>query len=486
MCAQRYVMVRVPDWQTVSLELAVPPGASAAVVSGGRIRHASLRARSDGVEVGMKVSTAQVLSPHMILMPEDIHSDAQRFNMVMCAVHTQIARVYGLYPGMAWALVDGGVRWHGSESAVAEAIIDAVNEHVGLECQVGIATGVLAAVVAAYRGDIVAADNSAQYVAALPLSWVISCVPEWESALGELVGELELLGISRCADLNAERGKYYRAHFGAAFDYLMNLVSGGDVFLPMLDHREYDIRAHYDCEDAQISSDFLMIPMRHLAFEVSQKMLHARLRARSMLTVIGTADGEQHRREWGEIPPDKPDVVARRLRWHMNSLVSGVTHTEGEDSPIGGGVSFLEVRIRECEPADPDTPLWGGYRESEAVPHCVERLHSFLGEGSVFAVYPRGSYDPRSRVDTVQWRQEKLTVPTSEKERVGAVSELPEILCTPPMPVGLRVADSASQEQCAHKDLQLLYDTIAEGSRIIPFPGMEERQRHIGHVEPAR
>lgn len=485
---QRYLVVHIPDWQTASLTLAVPPGSSAAVISRGRVLHPSLAARKDGVQVGMKVSSAQILSPNIVLISQDLHSDAVRFEAVIRAIETQVACVYAIRPGLAWALVGGAARWHGGETAVAEAIIDAVSEYVGLECQVGIATGVLTAIVAAHRGDIVPPQDSARYLGPVPLSRVLSFVPEWESLLTAVVRELAVLGIHTCAQLVDADRVQYQARFGPVFHRLYDLAAGGDVFLPRSQQHEYDIRAHYDCQEAQISSDHLMIPMTRLARELTQKMANARVKGRRMITLIGSGNGKKYRREWGGISADKADLIVRRLRWHLQSLLSEGKQ-QHECGELTGGVAFLEVRVRECEQADPNTPLWGARKDNEGVERCVERIHALLGTEAVLSLHSVGAYDPRSSVRALPWGQYPETAPAREAEWAGAVSEPPEVLCRPPIPVALTVCESRACGQQVELERRnnggmCVGRASSEEAQIITFPGMSaEGERENSQTE---
>ncbi len=479
---QRYVVVHIPDWQTASLTLAVPPGSSAAIISRGRVIHASLAARKDGVQVGMKVSSAQILSPHMVVMAEDPHADALRFESVLRAIETQVACVYAIRPGLAWALVGGAARWHGGEAAVAEAIIDAVSEHVGIECYVGIATGVLTAIVAAHRGDIVPSHDSARYLASVPLSQVLNFVPEWETLFSPLIQELAVLGIHTCAQMVGVDRVQYQARFGTVFHRLYDLAVGGEVFLPQAQRYEYDIRAHYDCQEAQFSADHLMIPMTRLATELTQKMAKARVKGRKMVTLIGSSNGQRYRREWGGVSAEKSDLIVRRLRWHMQSLLGEVDEQE-ESGELNVGVAFLEVQVRECEQAEPHTPLWGVGKENEALERCIERIHTLLGKEAALSLHPVGAYDPRSSVRALPWGQTLELLPTREAEWSGAVSEAPEVLCQPPIPIALTVCES---DVCRKHELLPEEEKAgipvgrvpSKEAQIITFPGMStERER---------
>ena len=64
---------------------------------------------------------------------------------------------------------DGAARFHGSEEALAEALVNAVAEFAGCECSVGAADGLLAAILAARFAELVPAGESAAFLAPRPI-----------------------------------------------------------------------------------------------------------------------------------------------------------------------------------------------------------------------------------------------------------------------------------------------------------------------------
>lgn len=474
--AQRYLVVRVPDWETVSLGVASPPGAAAVTVKRGRVLHASVAARKHGIYAGMKVSSAQLLCPNILIFPADPESEATRFEAVVRSIESQAANVRVVEPGVAWTLAAGPARWHGSEEALAEAIIDAVSCEFGAECVVGIATGTLTALVAAGRGDLVEDDQSQKYLSALPLAMVTLVAPSWQGRFAELIHQLDLLGIRTCGDLASVDETPFIARFGLAARELRSLARGEDIFLPQTDHYAYDIHIRHACEEAEASVERLVIPMSHMGTRVSQALEHSGVYAQEMTTIIVTEDGCEHAKKWGEISSHRGEIVIQRFRWHMNALISQWARQRDPDA--AQRVSALEVRLADFRQAIPSPPLWGRDRDEEKLQRSLERLQALLGEQGVVSVQRRGAFDPRHSIHMRPWGTPPSEFPAQEGQWYGQVDDPPEIICTPPIPVDLWAIQDPHSDLPSHKGSDEEEKYSESEAQIIPFPGMPTQDDH--------
>ena len=127
----------------------------AAVHDGRQLTAVSALARAEGVRRGMRRRQAQGVCPELVLLPADDARDVRLFEPVAAAAETVVAGIEVVRAGMLLLPAGGASRYHGSEDALAEKLIDAVAAGSGHECAVGTADGLLAAVLAARTGAVV-------------------------------------------------------------------------------------------------------------------------------------------------------------------------------------------------------------------------------------------------------------------------------------------------------------------------------------------
>ncbi|OAP22898.1 hypothetical protein [Amycolatopsis rubida] len=84
----------------------------------------------------------------------DPDRDARHFETVARAVETVAADLEIVRPGMIVLPVAGPAAFAGSETALAEQLVDQVAALAGVESQVGTADGLFAATLAAKRGHL--------------------------------------------------------------------------------------------------------------------------------------------------------------------------------------------------------------------------------------------------------------------------------------------------------------------------------------------
>ena len=119
---------------------------------GRRLTAVSALARAEGVRRGMRRRQAQGVCPELVLLPADDARDVRLFEPVAAAAETVVAGIEVVRAGMLLLPAGGASRYHGSEDALAEQLVDAVAAGSGHECAVGTADGLLAAVLATRTG----------------------------------------------------------------------------------------------------------------------------------------------------------------------------------------------------------------------------------------------------------------------------------------------------------------------------------------------
>lgn len=465
-CAQnprRYIVLRVPDWALVSLGQLVPPGTCAVTVSHGRVVEMTLKARQAGIHVGMRVSSAQLLVRELVILPTDVPGEAQRFTAVLEAMETQVAYARSVSPGVAWTFARGPAAWHGSEELAAEALVDAVAVQLGVESNVGIATGTLAALWAAAQGHCVPDGDERSYVEPVVLEDAIAVLPGGETRYGALVRQLSLLGVRTCRDVcSCDRDAFF-ARFGRCFDELYVLCSGGDLFFPDGQREIEQLQAEYHCEGHEASVERLMIPLTRLAGELSHRLAVQAVNAGSLVTRFVLENGKEFERRWGAIDAQGHDAIAQRLLWHLQGIIS---QKDAGKTDIDSGIECIAVIACDLSEVLADTPLWGGVKNDEARRRAIERVHSLLGDQSVLRVQERGGFDPRHRMVLRPWGEELKVFPPVCGGWEGQVSDPPQVICVPPVGVTLRSVEESESNEVVEEDEN------HSGATIIPFPGM--------------
>ena len=124
----RTTVLWVPDWPVVAAATSetVPPHVPTAVHDGRQLTAVSALARAEGVRRGMRRRQAQGVCPELVLLPADDARDVRLFEPVAAAAETVVAGIEVVRAGMLLLPAGGASRYHGSEDALAEKLIDAV------------------------------------------------------------------------------------------------------------------------------------------------------------------------------------------------------------------------------------------------------------------------------------------------------------------------------------------------------------------------
>src|SRR5674476_946657 len=114
---------------------------------------------------GVRRREAHRRCPELVLLHRDEGRDVRAFEPVAVAAETVVAGVEVTRPGMLLLPAGGASHYHGSEHVLAEQLVTQVAELTGHESQVGVADGLLAAVLAARASLVVPPDASAAFLA---------------------------------------------------------------------------------------------------------------------------------------------------------------------------------------------------------------------------------------------------------------------------------------------------------------------------------
>jgi protein ImuB len=437
----RRAVLWVPDWPVVAAaaEAGLSPSAPAAVLYGRGMVAVSASARAAGVRRGQRKRLAQRACPDITILPYDEARDARAFEAVAAAAEDVVAGVEISRPGMLMIPSDGAARFHGSEEALAEALVSAVAELAGCESSVGAADGLLAAVLAARASVLIPAGESAAFLAPHPIGTLALAAMERtkREAVEDLVSVLTRLGIETLGAFTALPFPDVLARFGPVGAWAHRVARGEDVAPPVLRRAEEDIAVEYVFEEPAQNSEQLVPVARLLAERLDAALLDAGMRCGKVRIVAGTERGQQLERVW------RTDVGARagafanhmadRVRWQLEGWLSGTS-----DGPERSGLTSLGVVAEDVVPLGSEQSyLWGGVSGADSrAQRTLERVQGLLGPDGVLAVREQGGRSPRERVLALPWGQEAAeSRPLAHPWPGGIPDPAPATVLATPAPV---------------------------------------------------
>jgi protein ImuB len=407
----RRAVLWVPDWPVVAAaaEAGLSPSAPAAVLYGRGMVAVSASARAAGVRRGHRKRLAQRACPDITILPYDEARDARAFEAVAAAAEDVVAGVEISRPGMLMIPSDGAARFHGSEEALAEALVSAVAEIAGCESAVGAADGLLAAVLAARASALIPAGESAAFLAPHLIETLTLAAMERtkREAVEDLVSVLSRLGIDTVGAFTDLPFPDVLARFGPVGAWAHRIGRGEDVAPPVLRRTEEDIAVEYAFEEPAENSQQLVPVARLLAERLDEALLAAGMRCGKVRIVAATERGQHLERVW------RTDVGARagafanhmadRVRWQLEGWLSGTS-----EGPERSGLTSLGVVAEDVVPLGSEQSyLWGGISGADSrAQRALERVQGLLGPDGVLAVREQGGRSPRERVLALPWGQE--------------------------------------------------------------------------------
>ncbi|GIG39519.1 DNA polymerase Y family protein [Cellulomonas phragmiteti] len=440
----RTTVVWVPDWPVVAAMAAdeVPVDVPAAVHDGRRVTAVSALARADGVRRGMRRRQAQGVCPELVLLPTDDARDVRLFEPVAAATETVVAGVEVARPGLLLLPAGGAARYHGSEEALAERLVDAVARATGHECGVGTADGLLAAVLAARTGAVVEPGVSGVFLAPHGVTELVhaTTTPEQAAEVTRLVDLLHRLGLRTLGAFAALPGADVHARFGRLGTWARTLARGLDERPPARRRPEADLEVSTALDPPVDRVDTATFAGRRLA-----EQLHADLVARSVTCgrlqiAARTDDGTELVRTWrtdlggwGALAAAR---ITDRIRWQLDGwLTASAVATardrrrEARERDRGAWSAHGPVDVRA--PGDEDdlppvalvrltltaldvapagaeaTQLWGGPSGGDLRAHrALERAQSIVGGPGVLTATLQGGRDVRDQVHMRPWGEQ--------------------------------------------------------------------------------
>ncbi len=428
---QRKIVLWVPNWSVAALASAVPAGAPAATVVGGRVHECTRAASRLGICPGMRQLTAQNICSELLLIPHDPVRDAAEFEGLLQVFDQLVAGVCAIRPGLAWAPLPAEARWRKEEGELIQSLLEQCVSETGIEVYAGIGEGVAAAVGAARRGLILPAGQSSGFLRDLALIELVDYLPEEIQAdYDEALNFLQLLGIRRVSQLLELGRTQLVSRLGPVGEKLWSLAEGGDLFVRAQATAAPQIKARYEFTPGVGAVDHALLGVRRVAQEFVDLMAGKGCVAHTLIVRLELSTGLESTRRWSLFDLTQSAQLSQRIIWQIRSWQDRMQQSGelGEEEVLLTAVSLEGTDV--VTQALPQF-LWGDKPQSDSVNRAVAQLQLLLGEESVRQPLLQGGMDPRERVELVPWGAQVEPVPR-EGEWAGSVQESPLLLFDQP------------------------------------------------------
>ena len=447
----RTTVVWVPDWPVAAATAAVgvPGHLPAAVHDGQRIVATSALARAEGVRRGMRRRQAQGCCPELVLLAADDARDVRAFEPVAVGVESVVAGVEVARPGLLLLPADGASRYHGSEEALAVALVDAV-AGTGYECGVGTADGLLAAVLAARTGAVVTPGCSAVFLAGYGIGELVHATVTDEQArqVAELGDLLQRLGLRTLGALAALPAGSVHARFGRLGTWAHLLANGLDERPPARRRPEADLVATADLDPPLDRVDQTTFAGRRLAEQLHDDLVARGVACGRLEVAATTDDGTVLARTWrtdlggwGGLTPAR---ITDRIRWQLEGWLS-----EGAPDRDEHPVTLVRLMLTALDvlPAAAEQGrLWGGPSGGDLRAHrALERVQGMIGGSGVLVADLAGGRDVREQVHLRVWGEQTDPPRPVDRPWPGRLPDpAPATVLTASRPVELRDATGSA------------------------------------------
>ncbi|MCV2393312.1 DNA polymerase Y family protein [Actinotalea sp. M2MS4P-6] len=407
---RRTAALWVPDWPVIAAMQVeqVPAHLPAAVHDGHRLVAASAPARRLGVRRGMRRRAAQQVCPDLVLLPADPGRDVREFEPVVLAAETVVAGLEVTRPGLVLLPAAGAGRYHGSEQALAQLLVEAVAE-AGCEAQVGMADGVGAAVIAARAHAMVPSGGTASFLAGRGVGELRHVVaPDGVAEVDELVDLLVRLGVRTLGDLAALPRRDVLARFGPWGQWAHQVASGQDDRPTALRRPEADVAVDLDLDPPVETVEQAAFVARRLAGRLHTVMVEAGAGCGRVQISATTAEGNELVRTWRTDTALGGLSVARltdRVRWQLDGWLTAQQLRRGDGDPPPAPLTRLALRAEEVVAVGAEQGrLWGQAAGSDLRAHrAVHRVQGLLGAEAVLSARVQGGREVRDQVQLVPW-----------------------------------------------------------------------------------
>jgi protein ImuB len=349
----------------------------------------------------------------------DPDRDARLFEPVAAAVEELAPGVEVVRPGVVAMPARGPVCYFGGAERAAERLIDQVAARTGVECQVGVADGLFAALLAARRGVIVSPGGTPEFLAPLPVGELDQPADRFGPVRSngrmdrtdrvELIDLLRRMGIRTLGAFAALAEREVGSRFGGSA-ILAHRLAGGRAERP-LDRRT---------PPPELAVDIVLDPPADrvdaaaFAAKAAARRLYTRLAAHGLACTrlaihIQTEAGERRDRVWRCAEPLSLSGIADRVRWQIDGWLRQARNGQ---TPTAG-VRLLRLVPQEViDGRALQSGLWFGEAdptvETERAGRALVRVQGLLGPEGVCTAVLGGGRGPGDQVRLVPWGDERL------------------------------------------------------------------------------
>jgi protein ImuB len=467
----RMLVVWCPDWPVVAAgaAAAVPPQAPAAVVLANRVLACSAAARARGVRRGMRRREAQSCCTELQVFVADPDRDARSFEPVAAAVEELAPGVEIVRPGLVAVPARGPAGYFGGEETAAEQLVDQVASRTGVECQVGVADGLFAAVLAAHRGILVPAGGSPAFLAPMPISELAAFVSQMgldrtgPNAVGrnngkgpdgrrqvsgelivqqiELVDLLRRLGLRTLGAFAGLAENEVASRFGA--DAVLAYRLAGGVAQRPPDRRKAppELMITQVLDPPADRVDAVAFAARMAAQRLHELLGSYGLACTRLAIDAETEHGERNSRVWRCAEPLTVGGIADRVRWQLDGWL--------RTARLRSGVNVVRLWPEEVvDGRSLQLELFAGggatAADDERAGRALLRVQSLLGPEGVFTPLPDGGRGPAQRINAVAWGDERVARSGPELPWPGQLLR-PSPSTVPAEPAPIRVLDGQGE-----------------------------------------
>ncbi|HLS02525.1 MAG TPA: DNA polymerase Y family protein, partial [Beutenbergiaceae bacterium] len=316
----------VPDWPIVAAiaEGELPGHLPSVLCHNSRVQAVSAQARRLGIRVGMSKRTAQSLAPDLVAGQDNPVQRVRAFEPVMNAVEQVVANAVILRPGLVMFGAKGAVNFHGGQNQLGERLLGAA-AHAGVEAHVGVAVGILPAILAARHSAFIPPQRTRAFLYPHPVGAILHAATTsgaWRE-YKEVISSWEKLGLTRVGDVaRLDRG-VVAARFGRVGVEAHRLAQGLG-WVDLNDEQAGErVQVGSDIDPPAQRVDTAAFIARNLAQQLHDALIRRGLACHSLRVVALTEAGERHDRSWRLEGVPKVGEVTDRVRWQLSGWLEG-------------------------------------------------------------------------------------------------------------------------------------------------------------------
>jgi protein ImuB len=320
---------------------------------------------------------------------------ARAFEQVVNAIQEFCPRLEVLRPGICAFSVRGVAGYFGGEAELAGKIIETIRQ-LGLDCGIGIADGMFAALLASR--DALIAEWPAPPVVIAPAG----TTPAFLAARSvRVLGESDLadllmrLGIRTLGDFAALPAAEAENRFGPQGLLAHRLASGLDPRPLAARPPSADLSVQLEFDPPAELSEQVVFAAKSLADELHAKLAAAALACVRLQVQVICADGQEITRLWRHDGLLTELAVAERVRWQLDGWQAdhGTTDLEQTETTSGssnnddaqvGGITLLRlIPDQLVRQRGRQLGLWGDSIVTDRVARAAVRVQAMLGHEAV-------------------------------------------------------------------------------------------------------